>query len=704
MSKQLSYKPLNDIGLNGLNTQNNPATLDPSWLAKAENIVLRESGRISFRKGLKQNILALPGNVKIGAISEYKGGEVDLIFASIGSTIYTVGFSTPDDPWSTSTAITDSSSDWQFVGFNNDMYAFQAGEKPHRYTEDDSSSATSIWSNVDITPPAGIVAANFKPSCGMGHYGRIWVGGDGTSKDVVYYSDTLIGNNFNQGSIDTTAANSNKELCETAGDFWNSLDNKCYSVPTYAGLIDMKLLWGQDEVVAIAPFYGKLVIFGKHNIVIYNKPDDPANMSLDEVINGIGCTSRDSVVSVGDDLFFLSDTGLRSLARTTQNENLPLTDLSANIKDTLIRHIAQSSVVKAVYVENEGIFIMSFVNLNITYVFDLKHKTHNNAPRVTTWYFDSDREPTSVAYTESKGLLIGQKVGSVTTYEGYFDEDYIGDVALTTIEKGKAYIITTVVDDADWSSVGGPSSAVAFPGGAIATNRFTSTWSDTDETKVITSLGAVKVDKPTFSYTGSFLTIWLDLGDSVIASLLKKLKAVISGGSGTIVGLKWYKDFDVTPSKTLSFQLNPTTTGTTSLWGASTSYYGCNTAYDYGLIPSAYEVDGTTLIAGTGAPVGFCSIGAYDDTNSDMSITNETSCLAVTGNVWNAVPNGVGIDQPNNCTAPSSKYAPVYGLKEYNIPLTGSAKYLQFEMSAETNGYVAALQTLTLLYKQGKIR
>ena len=59
MAKELSYKPLNDIGINGLNTQSNPATLDSSWLTNADNIILRESGRISFRKGLKQNWLMI---------------------------------------------------------------------------------------------------------------------------------------------------------------------------------------------------------------------------------------------------------------------------------------------------------------------------------------------------------------------------------------------------------------------------------------------------------------------------------------------------------------------------------------------------------------------------------------------------------------------------------------------------------------------
>ena len=51
MAKFLAYQPLNDFGVNGLNTQDNPATLDQSYLTSANNVVLRESGRISFRKG-----------------------------------------------------------------------------------------------------------------------------------------------------------------------------------------------------------------------------------------------------------------------------------------------------------------------------------------------------------------------------------------------------------------------------------------------------------------------------------------------------------------------------------------------------------------------------------------------------------------------------------------------------------------------------
>ena len=70
MSKPLSYQPLPNFGVNGLNTQSNPNALDPSFLVSASNIVLRESGRISFRKGFKQKVV--PTGTAIGSMIEHK--------------------------------------------------------------------------------------------------------------------------------------------------------------------------------------------------------------------------------------------------------------------------------------------------------------------------------------------------------------------------------------------------------------------------------------------------------------------------------------------------------------------------------------------------------------------------------------------------------------------------------------------------------
>ena len=554
MAKQTTYQPLTDIGLNGLNTQSNPATLDHSWLTKAENVVLRESGRIAFRKGFKQKVAPNSGGTAIGSMIEHNDQGTNKIFASYGTSIYTVDFTSPASAFPSSGAdvkhtVGSSTGDWQFVNFNNRLNAFHASIVPQRY--DGSLGSGSKWAAYDNSHrPSSVSSGEFKPSCGMGYYGRMWVGGVAEEKDVVHYSSLL-----------------------DSDDFRTSAENGASN----GGSIDLKTVWGTDEIVAIAPFFGQLVIFGKNNIAIYDSPDVIANIALNEVIKGVGLVSRDSVQAIGDDLVFLSNTGLRSLARTTEKDKLPLQDLSLNIKDTIIRNIGQSSNAKSVYVENEGVYILSFVSLNINYVFDFKHRTPNNAPRVTVWSFDNDREPASMIYTELySGLLVGQKDGSIAGYENYYDTDLAG----------------------------------------------ASTYTDS-------------------SYTSNIATTWINLGQSVSASLLKRLFMVLEGGSGATLGLKWYKDFSPSPSPTTSITLNPVTTGTSFLWGASNSLYGTTT----------------------------------------VSHTHDAAV------------------HPANST-----YKPVYGLQEYKTPLTGSAKNLKLEISIESNGFDASLQDLTLLHKQGKIR
>jgi len=722
MSKPLSYQPLTNFGVNGLNTQDNAATLDPSFLTSADNIVLRESGRISFRKGLKQKVV--PSGVAIGSMIEHNDQGTNKIFASHGTSIYTIDFTSPNAAFPSSGAdvkhtVANSTGDWQFVNFNNRLHCFHAGVAPQRY--DGSLGSNVKWSShysaatainlanaSEISAPAVALAKTYKitalgntnfyllganveakvddiftstiagseardalsrpademiegesykiialgdtnfningadsspavdeiftandvlgigtgrvvevitgttgtiveiktnptlatitvdsttgyatsgkiiiddevisytgkssttftgctrgevsttatyhldnalvapstkpqtvttfdPSCGMGFYGRLWCGGVTESKDVMYWSNLL------------------------DGDDWNGGD---------AGVLDLSQIWATDEIVAIAPFYGQLIIFGTNNIAVYNSPTAVGNLALDEVISGIGCVSRDSVQAIGDDLVFLSSTGLRSLARTTEKDKLPLMDLTLNIKDTVIRNIGNSTNVKSVYVENEGVYIMSFVDLNVQYVLDFKHITPQEAPRITTWTFDNDREPASMINTELySGLLVGQKDGSIAGYEGYFDTDLA------------------------WVS-----SAASYTNAAI---------------------------------TADVSSVWIPMGETVTASILKKMILVLEGGSGAVLGLRWYKDFSINSSSTTQISLAPVTTGTTALWGASTSLWG------------------------------------------------------------------------------DVKYTPIFGLSEYQTALTGSAKHLKLNMSIVSNGFDTSIQDLSLISLQGKIR
>jgi len=520
-SKELRASVLDTIGVNGLDTQTHPTALDPTYLTKADNIVYTEGNRITFRKGLRQKTDAVGGGNHIGSLYEHT--PTDTIYAAAGSYMYEIDLTDPDNSFINGFNTGATNDHWQFCEIQEGLVAVQGGEAPLFL---DGSTWGLLSSESSYSAPAGVTT--FDPSCGLGAYGRLWVGGVSEDNTVLYYSQIEDPPSFNQGD---------------------------------AGYIDLKYVWGNDEIVAIHNFGGKLAIFGKKNIAIYNNPADVSNIYLDEVVNGIGAVFRDSIQSIGNDIYFLSDTGVRSLKRsaTANSDKLPLQEVSITVNDEVISHTQNSQDVRSVYVLNEGLYLLSFTDLNVTYVFDLTFHTPRGIPRVTKWNFDGDREPVSFAYSNTYGLLFGEESGNICIYDGYFEVTYDG-------------------------------------------TGFNNT-----------------------PFTGSFSTAVLDLGEGSVSSILKKLSMVVSGGSGTDVGIKAFKDFELAASTQQTFKVNAPLSGTPYKWGESTSLFG------------------------------------------------------------------------------AAKYAPIRGLKEVNIPLRGSAKYLRFEMDGVTNGYRTALQSITLFYKQGKM-
>jgi len=521
MAKQIKALSLDTIGLNGLDTQNSATELGSKWLTKADNISFTDGGRVAFRKGLKQ--ISLGEGNSIGAIHEHFNGTVDIVFASAADKIYTANLSDKDNVWSTYYTTSVSYSDWQFSNFNNQCLAVQTGSEMLYYETIAGTGSWDVISNSSsYSAPTGV--SFFDPSCVLGFYGRAWAGGVSEEPDVLHYSNVLEPHK------------------------WNNF-------------IDLKGVWGHDEIVAIKAFSGKLVIFGKENIVLYNNPDDISNIVLDEVIRGIGCVSRDSIQEIGDDIYFLSKTGVRSLYRTATLDKLPLTEQTITVKDDMIQYASSGNNAKSVYLQDEGFYIITFPTVNVTYALDIKTKTEIGTPRITRWVFTKDRKPTSLGYTQSQGFLIGQYSGRIAEYTGYYDSDYLG---------------SDVYDNN--------------------------------------------------SYLGALSTVWIDLGDGVVASILKKLIMVAAGGENTTVSIKIYTDFSSIPKLSGSFLLNPPVLGTPSLWGASASLYG------------------------------------------------------------------------------TSKYTPISGFTEKTLALSNTAKYLRFELEGVSNGNKTSLQSLSLLYKQGKIR
>lgn len=387
MAARLLSNTIAAPGFLGLNTQESAVSLESGFATIAENCVIDKFGRIGARKGWlpEHATLAALGTADVKSIGQLitESGTAytvaagnNKLFKLVGSTLSELTYG----GGGVAPTITDSH--WQMCSLNNILYLYQSGHDPLIF--DPTVSATTYRR---VSEKAGYVATVQQSSCAISAYGRTWTAATATDKSLIQFSDLLLGYVLSTGS---------------------------------SGTLDITEIWpaGPDEITALAAHNGFLIVFGKRQILIYSNPQDPAAMSLQDAITGVGCVARDSVVNTGTDVIFLSDTGVRSLMRVIQEKSSPMRDLSANVRDEIVAAIAESTAsnIKAVYSEKEAFYLLSFVDYGLTYCFDARSTLQNGAARTTVWLLT----PLSFCYTADKKLLMGFP-GLIGAYTGYLD-------------------------------------------------------------------------------------------------------------------------------------------------------------------------------------------------------------------------------------------------------------------------------------------
>jgi hypothetical protein len=238
------------------------------------------------------------------------------------------------------------------------------------------------------TAPTGV--STFDPDTVLAAFGRVWVGGITDNKTTIYYSRLLDGSHFTGSG---------------------------------SGLLDIGGVVGQnDEIVSIAQHNKYLVIFCKNNIVVYQGANDPTTMTLADTIKGVGCIARDSVQNTGNDLIFLSKSGVRSLNRTIQEDSMPLRELSLNIRDDLVGYLTVETLnnIKSAYFERDAFYLITFPGSQTMVYFDLRSILPNGAARTTLWNNNAGITYKAFCATEDRKLLLGVPNG-MAEYAGYLD-------------------------------------------------------------------------------------------------------------------------------------------------------------------------------------------------------------------------------------------------------------------------------------------
>jgi hypothetical protein len=109
-----------------------------------------------------------------------------------------------------------------------------------------------------------------------------------------------------------------------------------------AGFINMGIQDGEAEnLVAVETYYDKIAIFGRRSVQIWTVTQDPAgNVSYQTLKNG-GAIAGRAVRQYGNaDVFFLSDSGLRSLRARDSSNVAAVNDVGTPIDDLIAADIA----------------------------------------------------------------------------------------------------------------------------------------------------------------------------------------------------------------------------------------------------------------------------------------------------------------------------------------------------------------------------
>jgi hypothetical protein len=390
MAAQLQSYSLSAPGFYGLNTEDSPLDLGSGFALVATNCILDQYGRIGARKGWSR-VNSSSGNLganDVGVIHELvqTDGTLTVLFAG-NNKIFKLGTSnavTELTYGGGGTAPTITASNWQTASLNGIAYFFQTGHDPLIY---DPAVSTTTYRRV--SEKSGYVSTVPQANIAISAFGRLWVANTSTDKVTVTFSDLIAGHVWGGGT---------------------------------SGSLDVSRVWpnGADEVMGLAAHNDFLFIFGKRQILVYSGASTPASLVLSDTVGSIGCIARDTIQSIGSDVIFLSDSGVRSLMRTIQEKSAPLRDLSKNVRFDLNTSLSGETLanVKSVYSEKEAFYLLTLPASFQVYCFDTKQSLQDGSSRVTKW---DSIAPTCLRSLRNGDLYIG-KNGYIGKYDGYLDD------------------------------------------------------------------------------------------------------------------------------------------------------------------------------------------------------------------------------------------------------------------------------------------
>jgi len=390
MSQQLQTQSISAPGFFGLNTQDSPLDLEAGFALVATNCIIDQYGRIGSRKGWAR-VNSSSGNLganDVGVIHELvqSDGTITVLFAGNNKLFKLDGSNAVVELTygGGGTAPTITASNWSCASLNGITYFFQVGHDPLIF---DPTVSTSTYRRV--SEKTGYVGTVPSANIVISAFGRLWAADTTTDNVTIFFSDLLAGHVWSTGT---------------------------------SGRLNIDRVWpnGADEITGLATHNNFLIIFGKRQILVYGGATTPATIALSDTVGGIGCIARDSIQSTGKDVLFLSNSGVRSFARTIIEKSAPIGDLSKNVRSDFMAIIGSESLstIKTVYSETEAFYLLTLPTVKEVYCFDTRVQLQDGSFRVTVW---NSIEPTALLSRRNGDVLIGKNgyIGKYSTYQDH---------------------------------------------------------------------------------------------------------------------------------------------------------------------------------------------------------------------------------------------------------------------------------------------
>jgi hypothetical protein len=164
---------------------------------------------------------------------------------------------------------------------------------------------------------------------------------------------------------------------------------------------------------------------------------------------------------MGEDVWFLSDTGLRSLQRTIQEKSAPFGQISKNVHDDIqeLINVENLANVKSCFSPTNSFYLLTFPASSRIYCFDTRSRLQDGSAKTTYW---EDISPKAFYETKSRVTYFGL-AGYIGEHSSYLDdtEVYRMRYYTTWIDFGNP-IQTSILKKIILTLIGGTNQSIVF--------------------------------------------------------------------------------------------------------------------------------------------------------------------------------------------------------------------------------------------------